>query len=138
MLKRKTKKGFTFIELKDAKNVGSSVKKKNLQSGFTLIEMLIVLLIISILILVTIPNVTKHFTTIDNKGCEAYLKMVQGQVEAYKIDNQSLPTLTQLKADGYLKNDQATECPNGDLIEIQSDGNVIAVKRTTTEGSDGS
>lgn len=98
------------------------------ENGFTLIEMLIVLLIISVLILITIPNVTKHFATIDDKGCEAYLKMVQGQVEAYKIDNKTLPTLTELKTDGYLKDSEETACPNGDLIEIQSDGNVIAVK----------
>ena len=55
------------------------------KKGFTLIEMMIVLLIISVLILITIPNVTKHSATIDDKGCEAYVKMVQGQVEAYKI-----------------------------------------------------
>ena len=42
--------------------------RKNNEKGFTLIEMLIVLLIISVLILVTIPNVTKHFATIDDKG----------------------------------------------------------------------
>lgn len=108
------------------------MKKKN-EEGFTLIEMLIVLLIISVLILVTIPNVTKHFATIDNKGCEAYLKMVQGQVEAYKIDHKTLPTLSQLKTDGYLTDDEETACPNGDLIEIQSDGNVVAVKKTSTE-----
>lgn len=101
--------------------------------GFTLIEMLIVLLIISVLILVTIPNVTKHFATIDNKGCEAYLKMVQGQVEAYKLDNKSLPSLNELKSGGYLNGDEAAECPNGDLIEIESDGNVIAVKRTSAQ-----
>ncbi|MDN4493314.1 competence type IV pilus major pilin ComGC [Ureibacillus aquaedulcis] len=106
------------------------MKRMN-EKGFTLIEMLIVLLIISVLILVTIPNVTKHFTTIDNKGCEAYLKMVQGQVEAYKIDHNALPTLGQLKTGGYLTDDEETACPNGDLIEIESDGNVVAVKKTS-------
>lgn len=44
--------------------------------GFTLVEMLIVLLIISVLILITIPNITKHFKTIDNKGCEAYVSII--------------------------------------------------------------
>ncbi|KGR74609.1 competence type IV pilus major pilin ComGC [Ureibacillus sinduriensis] len=105
--------------------------------GFTLIEMLIVLLIISILILVTIPNVTKHFSTIDNKGCEAYLKMVQGQVEAYKIDHKRLPTLSELKTEGYLKDDEDTTCPNGDPIEIQSDGNVVAMKKSTSGNASG-
>lgn len=43
------------------------------EKGFTLVEMLVVLLIISILILVTIPNVSKHFASIDEKGCDAYI-----------------------------------------------------------------
>lgn len=51
------------------------MKRLNQQAGFTLIEMLIVLLIISILILITIPNVTKHFATIDKKGCTAYISL---------------------------------------------------------------
>ncbi|MCM3389933.1 prepilin-type N-terminal cleavage/methylation domain-containing protein [Ureibacillus chungkukjangi] len=101
------------------------------EKGFTLIEMLIVLLIISVLVLVTVPNVTKHFATIDNKGCEAYLKMVQGQVEAYKLDNNTLPSISALQTGGYLNGDEAAKCPNGDLIEIESDGNVIAVKNTS-------
>lgn len=52
------------------------MKRLNQQAGFTLIEMLIVLLIISILILITIPNVTKHFATIDKKGCTAYIRII--------------------------------------------------------------
>lgn len=94
------------------------------EKGFTLIEMLIVLLIISVLILITIPNVTKHFTTIDEKGCEAYVYMVQGQVEAYKIDNKKLPTSIDDLVDGaYLKENERT-CPNGDTVVIQEDGSV--------------
>lgn len=46
------------------------------QKGFTLIEMMIVLLIISVLILVAIPNVTKHSKSIDTKGCDAYLNTI--------------------------------------------------------------
>ncbi len=60
------------------------------EAGFTLIEMMIVLLIISVLILIAIPNVTKHSKSIDEKGCDAYVKMVQGQVEAYKMDKQNI------------------------------------------------
>ncbi|HWK23995.1 MAG TPA: competence type IV pilus major pilin ComGC [Ureibacillus sp.] len=109
--------------------------RKNNEKGFTLIEMLIVLLIISVLILVTIPNVTKHFATIDDKGCEAYLKMVQGEVEAYKLDHQSLPTISQLQSEGYLNNKEAVGCPNGDTIEIQSDGSVVAVTKDSPKES---
>lgn len=114
---------FTLIKMKDFKRVGSSNKKKNLQSGFTLIEMLIVLLIISVLILITIPNVTKHFESINEKGCSAFIQMVQGQVEAYKIDFKTIPTIQDLVDNEYLNADK-TSCPNGDEIVIQNDGSV--------------
>ena len=51
------------------------------KSGFTLIEMLVVLLIITVLIFVAIPNITKHSKSINNKGCEAFVQMV---VSIYK------------------------------------------------------
>ncbi|MCP1145220.1 competence type IV pilus major pilin ComGC [Lysinibacillus endophyticus] len=104
--------------------------------GFTLIEMLIVLLIISVLILVTIPNVTKHFATIDEKGCDAYVNMVQGQVEAYKIDHKTFPTtIEQLVDEKYLKENETT-CPNGDPVNIQEDGSVVV--NSASNVSDGS
>ena len=111
------------------------------EKGFTLIEMLIVLLIISVLILVTVPNVTKHFKTIDDKGCSAYIAMVQSQVEAYKIDHQKYPKLEDLIKGEYLpkvgeSNESSTskaECPNGDPIEITEDGEVRIDKTTKNE-----
>lgn len=93
------------------------------QKGFTLIEMLIVLFIISILILITVPNVTKHMNSIDDKGCSAYLQMVQGQVESYRIDHKAIPTIADLMSEGYLKEDM-DKCPNGKAISIDADGTV--------------
>jgi competence protein ComGC len=96
------------------------MKKITCQKGFTLIEMMVVLLIISVLILIAIPNVTKHSATIDEKGCQAYIKMVQGQVEAYRIDKKAVPeNLDVLVANDYL-NEGETTCPNGKAIEITS------------------
>lgn len=47
------------------------MKKKQKYAGFTLLEMLIVLLIISVLILLFVPNLAKHKETVDKKGNEA-------------------------------------------------------------------
>lgn len=58
----------------------------NNNRGFTLIEMMIVLLVISVLLIITVPNVTKHNSKINSKGCDAFVKMVQAQVQAYEID----------------------------------------------------
>ena len=102
------------------------LKKISCQKGFTLIEMMVVLLIISVLILIAIPNVTKHSATIDDKGCEAYVKMVQGQVEAYRIDVKAIPTLTDLTDNDYL-NEGETTCPNGAAIQIDAAGRVTEV-----------
>lgn len=90
--------------------------------GFTLIEMLIVLMVISILLLITIPNVTQHNNMINKKGCDAYISMVQAQMEAYEIDNGTKPTLEQLIEKNYI---ESTSCPNGAELEIDSEGNVI-------------
>ncbi|PLR85966.1 competence protein ComG [Bacillus canaveralius] len=88
------------------------------EDGFTLIEMMIVLLVISVLLVITIPNITKHTSNIQDKGCEAFIKMVQAQVQAYEIEKNALPeTVADLVAAQYL-NSNETSCPNGKPIQI--------------------
>ena len=81
------------------------------EKAFTLIEMMIVLLIISVLILIAIPNVTKHSKSIDEKGCDAYVSMVQGQVEAFKMDKKTIPAVSDLADEDYLL--ESPTCPDG-------------------------
>ncbi|MCZ8534816.1 competence type IV pilus major pilin ComGC [Psychrobacillus psychrodurans] len=87
--------------------------------GFTLVEMMIVLLIISVLILISIPNVTKHSANIDEKSCQAFVKMLEGQVAAYKIEHKKIPSLAELEEGGYLPGIDTT-CPNGDPVSIDA------------------
>ncbi|MCQ6273715.1 prepilin-type N-terminal cleavage/methylation domain-containing protein [Bacillus sp. V3B] len=96
------------------------------EKGFTLIEMMIVLLVISVLLMITVPNVTKHNSSINEKGCEAYEKMVQGQVQAYEMEHHQIPTVDDLVAGDYLLNGE-TECPAGKSILISADGIVTLV-----------
>jgi competence protein ComGC len=92
------------------------------ESGFTLIEMLIVLLIISILLLLAIPNITKHNETINNKGCEALEELVESQVQFYKMDTGNYPNdLDELVSKKYIKSYQ---CPNGVYLQLGADGSV--------------
>lgn len=93
------------------------------QKGFTLIEMMIVLLVISVLLIITVPNISKHSSNINTKGCEAYMKTVEAQVQAYKIDNNKIPTFAELEEKGYLKSAEG-KCPDGSLLQISSDGAV--------------
>ena len=53
--------------------------------AFTLIEMLLVLLIISLLLILIIPNIAKQSSHIQSTGCDAQIKMIESQVEAYTL-----------------------------------------------------
>ena len=100
------------------------------ERGFTLIEMMIVLLIISVLILIAIPNVTKHSKSIDDKGCDAYVSMIQGLVEAYKMDEKKIPSdVSDLHGKEYL-NENNPECPDGREIFLE-DGVVKATPKAS-------
>ncbi|MGP4061724.1 competence type IV pilus major pilin ComGC [Halobacillus litoralis] len=96
----------------------------NNEKGFTLIEMLIVLLVISVLLIITIPNMAQNSTTIRSKGCEALIKTVEAQGEAYYIDTDSYATsIDILESSDYIS---TTTCPNGDELAY-SDGKVSIV-----------
>lgn len=98
------------------------------EKGFTLIEMMIVLFVISILLLITIPNVTKNQSSITEKGCEGLVNMVQAQIQAYMIDhNGQTPSIDDLTEKGYLEKDPI--CPNGTNVKI------VNGKATTGDGS---
>lgn len=99
------------------------MKKLLNQKGFTLVEMMIVLLIISVLLLVTIPNIAKHTATIDSKGCDAYINMVSAQIEAYKLEFKEIPTLLSLNTAGFVKEEKLV-CPGGQELTIDENGVV--------------
>ncbi|MEE1132562.1 MAG: competence type IV pilus major pilin ComGC [Caryophanon sp.] len=111
------------------------MKRLKGQKGFTLIEMLIVLLIISVLILIMIPNATKYFNTIDDKGCAAYVKMVDSQIEAYRIENpRAEVTVKNLVDNGYLNKadlvNEKLKCPDGRQVIIQENKAYIEGEET--------
>lgn len=132
MMKRiKGEKGFTLLEMKDSKYVGSVRKKLSNELGFTLLEMMIVLLVISVLLIITIPNITKHNGNINKKGCEAFVKMVQAQVQAYEIEHKKPPANVKELVEGKYLNENETTCPNGEDIVI-TDGKVSSKQKESS------
>lgn len=103
------------------------------QKGFTLIEMMIVLMIISTLLLITIPNVTKNNSVVKEKGCDALVKLIEAQVQAYEIEKGTAPSnLEALKSEGYI---ETYTCPGGGVITM-ADG-VVAGPEDSSESSGG-
>lgn len=87
------------------------------------------LLVVSILLLITIPNVTKHNSVIKDKGCDALVKMVEAQVQAYELEKgEKVSDIGSIVSDGYLE--KAPVCPNGDQISITNGVVVVAPKES--------
>ncbi|EIA20672.1 competence type IV pilus major pilin ComGC [Listeria fleischmannii] len=91
--------------------------------AFTLVEMLIVLLVVSVLLLLTIPNIVKQSKSINDKGCTAFISVVESQVQAYQLEFNQVPSFADLLSKGYLSEDQKS-CPNGKNVRIDASGNV--------------
>ncbi len=92
----------------------------NNEKGFTLIEMLIVLMIISILLLIAVPNMSNNNEVAASKGCEATVKMVQAQVYAYEIEKGELPNnLDDLSPDYVDK----LKCPDDTELDYDKEDN---------------
>jgi|SRR5690625_1527651 len=104
------------------------------EKGFTLIEMLIVLTIITVLILLVVPNLTNKSKSVHETGCEALRNTVQAQVSAYQLDEEELPTALSTLVDAkYITTDQ-TECKNGDTLELKNGLVSINKKVTNPDG----
>lgn len=94
------------------------------ESAFTLIEMLIVLLIISMLIILIVPNLSSKTKGVDEQGCKALKAVVQGQINLYYLDNKVYPTTIQQLVDEDYLTDEQTKCSNGEILVINDDHDV--------------
>lgn len=88
-------------------------KQKKHYSGFTLLEMLVVLLIISVLILLFVPNLSKHKESVDKKGNEAINKIVETQIDLYSMEKNQTPSIDQLLEEQYITQEQYDKYQSG-------------------------
>lgn len=75
--------------------------------AFTLIEMLVVLLIISVLLLLFVPNLAKQKDKVKDTGGSAVVKVVESQAELYELNHSDDATVSKLVSDGDITQKQA-------------------------------
>ncbi|HFI0695095.1 TPA: competence type IV pilus major pilin ComGC [Streptococcus suis] len=83
------------------------MKLKN--KAFTLVEMLVVLLIVSVLLLLFVPNLSKQKEAVKESGGAAVVKVVESQMELYELEHDKEATVADLQAAGYITEKQAEE-----------------------------
>lgn len=97
------------------------------ENAFTLIEMMIVLLIISILLLIAVPNIGKNTSVANSKGCDATVHLLNAQIGAYEIEHGKAPSSLK-ELDGYVN---TTDCPDG--TKLIYDATKKKVEKVTNE-----
>ncbi len=89
-----------------------------MNKGFTLLEMVIVVTIISILFLLTVPNIQNTLNIVSSKGCNALVKTVDSAILQYRLEYDHEPGSTADLISAGLLTDEQTRCGDNRTISI--------------------
>lgn len=99
-------------------------KRLQNQKGFTLMELMVVMVIIGILIGIAVPSYNKVTATAEKRACEANKRTIKGAVQAYILENNgSIPSgiinddneleITELENfDSFFDGGKVPQCPS--------------------------
>lgn len=89
-----------------------------MKKAFTLLEMIFVLSVISLIFMLTIPNIQKSLSLLHSKGCDAQLKIVDAAILQYQLEYQTIPySIDELVSESYISQEQ-TKCQDNRSIDI--------------------
>lgn len=89
-----------------------------MKKGFTLLEMIVVIMIIALLMLITIPNIQRVMQIVQDKGCESQLKLVDTAILEYMLEYDEIPDSIDDLISANLLSDKQRVCQNNKEIHI--------------------
>ncbi len=91
-----------------------------MKKAFTLLEMIFVLSVISLIFMLTIPNIQKSLNILHSKGCDAQLKLVDAAIIQFELEFQTIPySIDELVNESYISETQ-TKCQDNRSIDIDN------------------
>ena len=89
------------------------INKNNRKSGFTLVEIMIVVAIIGLLAAIAIPNFVRARTTSQQNACINNLRQIDGAIQQWALEQKKDATAAVAYTDisGFLKS--SVVCPKG-------------------------
>lgn len=97
------------------------MNQKSRNKGFTLLEMTIVIIIISVIFLLSVPSIQKTLSTVNNKGCKAIEKVADSAILQYKLEYDEYPGSVDDLVNAGLLTEAQTKCDGSKSLVI-SDG----------------
>ena len=70
-------------------------RRRQSRPGFTLIEILVVIAVLSVLAALVAPNVFQHLGTANDVAARSQMEMLGAALDAYRLDNGRYPTTAQ-------------------------------------------